>query len=215
MARNAEPSAVYIGAGWDTRPLRILKQIRHFIMVDACPKTQWAGVDAYDHNFVETVITKCLRAGFSIHLDDYEKLMKHAPPKQIRGDNAPPLDPFMIRFECEKTRRKISYYFNTLFPEDIDGELCRELYSASTLIIAGYHPHKCIANMIGAPFDLVLLEGTVFARDDSEEETLITDFYKNGMGEKIARCLYYHKKYVGETCNSIEDAVAYSAKYYD
>lgn len=213
MALFPEPSAVYIGAGWDTRPLRILKHIQHFIMIDACPKTQWAGVDMYEHNFTETLITYFMRAGFSIHLDDYEKLMKHAPSKQIRGDCAPPLDPFMIRFECEKTHQRISYYFNTLFPEDIDDVLCRDLYSASTLIIAGYHPHKCITNMIVAPFELVLLEGTVFTRDDSEEETIITEFHKNGMGEKISRCLYYHKEYVGETCNSIDDAVEYSTKY--
>ena len=230
----ADEVAVYIGAGLDTRPLRILGDVRRFVYADSRPKTQarLEGGGAadyslyYNYDFVDDVIATMNAAGFYVHDSDHAVLLKYAPRPADRARarttwrerlclglqrvacDQPPTGQFMVRFVSDKTKQTVYYHFNTVFPEEASGTLRCQIYAAETLVVAGFHPHKSIAKMMKPPFALVLLEGTSYGLSDDpdEQESLVAEMHREGLGPRVSQCTHYHKEYVGEYCVSMVHA---------
>jgi hypothetical protein len=186
-------SALYIGACWDTRFLKIL-DCKQFIHIDPSPNSNGTGYG--DKIFIDTLVNKLKKVNYYLTKNSYEKL------KDL-GENKT-----FLEFENneENTVKSLKYYVNTWFPQDIDKipNLKQEIYNIDTLIIEGFNPSSEIIHLIKNPINLVLGEHTYYG-EDTYEGTFINYLYKNKDSKNIKSMYLYRKKYEELKFNDIKE----------
>lgn len=126
--------AAYIGAGHDMIPVVVCKEIESFIYVDAGPSFDPS------HPFVSETSAKK-------RLDHLNKIVSQIGFFLIRHTRHKKIGIFEYRNVT--TNQTIHYYYNTVFPQDMDELLYKQLLECDTLIIAGYQPfyHNALSNI--------------------------------------------------------------------
>lgn len=202
--------AVYIGAGLDVRPIRILKHINHFIYLDSRPYTQqpmFPALKQYDDRYVDDFNSKMFRLDFNIvsnniepsgcmscfEFRDYTKLQT-------------------IKYKRDADGCTVTYHYNMAFPRGVNNEVKNTMRNADTLIVAGFFPHACILEYMKTPINIVCMEGTVYDCDDMREDTentIVQYLHQNENTPDVVSIVYYKKDYVkteflsiGQVCRS-------------
>jgi hypothetical protein len=190
--------AVYIGAGLDVRPIRAMKDIDMFIYVDSRPATEQPGHDKYytqcDKSFVSNFNRKMEILDFDWDISDAVLFNIRSKKKDM--------------IEYHNGNKVVRYYMNTSFP-DKNEKLLSDIALSDTLIVAGYHPHSCIINMMKKPIDVICWEGTVYDDGDDEDtkNSVIKKLYNNM--DDIRSIQYYKKEYVMTQFDNIADLEIY------
>jgi hypothetical protein len=183
--------AVYIGAALDVRPIRALKHIRHFIYIDSLPATQQPDYDLqhtqYQSAFMDRFCCKMEAMNFDWVVHDW-------PTNTL---------PFRVQFVRKGDHTVVEYYMNTPFPKAVDDKLRTVLTTADTLIIACFHPHQCIIDMMKKPVSVVCWEGTCYDDSDYDDSTVVKRLHQDMTG--IVDISYFQKEYVRLTFNDIAD----------
>ena len=172
-------TAIYIGAGTDTRPINSLPNITTFYYIDSLPKSPHGNLhygeeDWYRKNFISTLDKNMKTIGMEV-VDTKDDL------RIYRNGN-----------------RKIYYYTNVAMPEHYDKIKSIEF---DTLIVAGHDPHKCIMNN-KTDIKFIGFDGTYYGtnqcamNDEQEHENQLV--YKLHIDENIRKQFnyfeYYHTK---------------------
>jgi len=198
-------TAVYIGAGLDVRPIRVMKHIQHFIYIDSRPQTEQPGypsLEQYDELFISDFDNKMDALGFNISKDRvtsptcFELFFNTYKPKQQT-----------IEYTHENKKQTLTYHFNTPFPQAVSEELAHTMGQADTLIIAGFHPHKAILGLMKKPVHVTCWEGTNYefgtAAQRNDANTVVQHLHYN-MSD-VSEITYYKKKYSGYEYQSLAD----------
>jgi hypothetical protein len=111
-----------------------------------------------------------------------------------------------MNFDRESDKKTVDYYMNTSFPFDLDlfEDLKKEISCSSTLIIAGFHPHKSIIDMMIKPVHIICFEGTWYGNnnDDDCKNSIVQEMHSDM--NNIASIKYYKKKYIYENFSDLK-----------
>jgi hypothetical protein len=193
--------AVYIGAGLDVRPIRALAHIDRFIYIDSRPSTQQPTFDIqhkqYDKRFVREFCRKLEALDFEWSFTPTTNDSMCCFKKQYH--NAP----FAIEFE--NNRRSVVYHMNTTFPFSHDAQVRDEISKANTLIIAGFHPHKSILDLMQKPVQVVCWEGTWYGDEEYDDckDSIVAHMHTD-MSD-VGSITYYKKEYIPQTYKTLRD----------
>lgn len=193
-------TALYIGASWDIRFLKILDN-KNFIHIDPSPNSKGTGYG--DKIFIDKLVNKLKKVNYYLTSESYNKL------KDL-GENKLALE--FKNEEDEKNIKTLKYYVNTWFPEDIDKikNLKKNIEEIDTLIISGFNPSEKIISLIKNPINLVLDDNTYYGNQtdgcEDKENSLINYLHKNKNSTCIKSIILYHKVYEPFKCNNIQDA---------
>jgi len=169
-------TAVYIGAGLDTRPIVALKNIQTFVCIDSKGDTP----------FIQELVYKMECIGmFTDFASDpgcFSKRLKKST---------------CIIFK-QKNGRCVYYYVNTTFPIEVD----KNLLDCDNLIISGYTPHRCILDFMKKPLNLHLFEGTDNEEGTVTNHIIAVGFAQ----ARIRECRVYHEEYRSHTVGTIMEA---------
>jgi hypothetical protein len=58
-------------------------------------------------------------------------------------------------------------------------DLRQEIGKADTLVIAGYHPHKDILDMMKKPINIICCKNTYYGFKETNENSIVTKLYKD------------------------------------
>ncbi len=86
--------------------------------------------------------------------------------------------------------------------------LTQQMKSVDVLIVAGFHPDKCVLDMMKKPVHLMFLEGTVYSKIDGPDDanSVITHLHNKGFKGLVAECVMYQKMYFPVACLNMNDA---------
>lgn len=213
-------TAVYIGAGSDTRPICALaplrplcslseapeldveSRIRHFVYVDSRPRTEFPTVENPESmlspTFVDDVVSEMAAVG-----------MHHEPFTPIAA-------PFRARFQ-RKDGVTLHYYMSLPFSNALDesnsivSSFIEEMSSANTLIVAGFFPHYSILDRIRKPVRLATFENTYYADDEdyNDPENVVRYLHRNPL--LVGSILHFYKRFVGVACSTLGEVAAHCA----
>ena len=183
-------TALYIGASWDVRFLKILDNSNNFIHIDPSPNSNGTGYG--DKIFIDTLLNKLNKVNYIITEESYNKL------KDINEN------PTCLEFKNEN--KTLKYYINTWFPQDIDKiqNLRKDIENIDTLIVAGFNPSDEIINLIKKPIDLVFDTNTYYG-SQVKENSLIEYLNSNIYSKHIKSMTLYKKIYRRFTFNNIKE----------
>lgn len=201
---------VYIGAGLDVRPIKVLQNVKKFIYIDSLPSTQQPTLDKKNQQYSKTFIIDFCRKmeGLGLGFD------WNLPPQITNTCFASKItSPLKISFE-NKMGICVDYYMNTPFSSNISEELRKELSHADTLVIAGFFPDECILEMMNTPVHIICWQGTYYDDDDDDD-----DDYKKSVVRKIhqdttnvANITYYEKRYISKEFSSLKEVELYRCR---
>jgi len=196
------PSAVYIGAGTDVRPIRGLAHIDEFIYVDALPHTEFPGVD-------DPRLLRSDESGYAF-MGDFMRKMDALGFDWVSPDDVP-RRPTCTTFWRKSPACTVHYFWSTPFGPNWAGQLPAELRSAlascHTLIIGGYHPHACLLDYLPRPLNWVIMEDTCVSPSNSEEGQTVID--RAHEDPRVYDTLVHLKKaYVLKPCSNLKDFAA-------
>lgn len=156
--------AVYVGAGRDVDPIRLLPEIEAFVFVDSLPSTQQPGcIFMRDPLFGQAVAEALAGLGFV----------------EQRGGSKAVIDctrPHVRRFENPRTRRTVLYFMSYGFPIDVDFELATHLHACTHVIHRGHHPDKALLDFVPLGFKLACFPDTDYGAD-SEPDSIVQELY--------------------------------------
>jgi hypothetical protein len=203
-------TAVYIGAGLDVRPVRAMKHIQKFVYVDSRPATQQPEFDLKYNQYSERFVHDFCRKMESMDFD-WTYPVTNDPGERcgcLTKSSRKNTRPFVVRFFNKDTNVELEYHLNTPFPMMISDDLKKEVGKADTLIVAGYHPHECVLDMMTKPVNVVCWEGTWYGNEEHEDckDSVIRRLYRSMDG--IAAIKYYKKEYVSMRFESMHDVVS-------
>lgn len=189
--------ALYIGAAYDVRFLRIL-DCKKFIHIDPSPNSEGLG---YDNNFMEILIRKLNGVGYFLTDSGFDSLDKLKKNEKLK-----------LSIEFENQDKILKYYINTFFPQDITDSLKKDISEIDTLIVCGFNPSEEILNLINKRITLVLSDTTVYLPNDQEELEQfgpgIIDYLYNNKTEfkkHIKDIILYRKTYVKYKFDNIKE----------
>jgi hypothetical protein len=210
-----EQTAVYIGSGLDVRPIRVLSHIKRFIYIDSRPATEQPTINSkskynqYWPDFIHDFNRKMEVEDFDWNWDGQHTTNTICLLRSKKNNTKP----FMIEYFSLKTDVKVHYYMNTAFPQDITDDIIAELKSANTLVIAGFHPHVSVVQLMKKPVHIVCWEGTWYGNDHDdadEENSIIRKLYTDPNNtQDIASISFYKKQYVKTEFENIQDLENY------
>jgi len=169
--------AVYIGAGTNMKPINAKideKYIQIMLCFDSLPKTQFPSLGHINSN--------------NIQLDFLEELRNNA--NDLGFVETKPL------VFTNSNGQEIRYFTNTPFPSGVTEDLRQEIDKANTLVMAGYHPHKDILDMMKKPINIICMKNTYYGFKECTENSIIRKLYKDmsDMSDMsyISKIVYYY-----------------------
>ena len=186
-------NAIYIGAGLDVRPLKAMFYVSTFVYIDSRPNSANPGCGENqkdDFEFVYEFNLKMMALRWEIQYPV--------------GWKEKETEPFCLKYT--KGSRKLYYYFNTAFPQQVSDELRDKIAACSTLIVAGFAPHKSVLEMMSpGNKQFIGWEGTWYGKiddpDDSEYNNVVQ--YVQSTQPVDVEFVYYYKKYISKQCRSL------------
>jgi hypothetical protein len=176
-------SAVYIGAGLDIRPLKLLRHINRFIFVDSKPRNEFGTnltCSSFNTTFIEQLVDAMNLIGFVVESNKTFNNVKGIPNDSccmslIRKPKFS--SPGLLVFS--NGNRKIYYYYSTYFPYVEIDELNARLGYCDTIIFSKNDIHNRILELIKVPFTFVGLSGKSYYGSDRTGELINTSTFKN------------------------------------
>jgi hypothetical protein len=152
--------AVYIGAGTNMKPINAKidgKPIEIMLCFDSLPITQFPSLGhIYSENsqkhFLDELRNNANDLGF---VESKSLVFTNSKSQEIR------------------------YFTNTPFPSGVTEDLRQEIGKADTLVIAGYHPHKDILDMMKKPINIICCKNTYYGFKKTNENSIVTKLYKD------------------------------------
>jgi hypothetical protein len=152
--------AVYIGAGTNMKPINAKidgKPIEIMLCFDSLPITQFPSLGhIYSENsqkhFLDELRNNANDLGF---VESKSLVFTNSKGQEIR------------------------YFTNTPFPSGVTEDLRQEIGKADTLVIAGYHPHKDILDMMKKPINIICCKNTYYGFKETNENSIVTKLYKD------------------------------------
>lgn len=161
--------AVYVGAGRDVEPIRLLPEVKTFVFVDSLPSTEQPGcIFMRDPLFGQTVAEALAGLGFV-----EEKKTKDTKDTKVAVDC---MRPHARTFENAKTRQTLHYFMSYAFPQNVDFELATHLHACTHVIDRGHHADKVLLDFVPRKFQLLCFPGTYYGAD-SEEDSIVQELY--------------------------------------
>lgn len=208
MASAPQRKAAYIGAGLDVRPIRALADIvGTFVYIDSRPFCQNPGSKVAasgkqcDTQFVNRFMLKMEAMSFDWN------------PESIDAVRAASKNNTSCTVEFKRKGTTVRYYMNTAFPTPLplphNKEVYEDLRDADMLIVAGYHPHRSVLDVMKKPIDVVCWENTWYGRHDDDSDcdepggSVVSRLYENMDG--VRSLAFYKKTYVCHPCKCMED----------
>jgi hypothetical protein len=154
--------AIYIGAGTNMKPINTKidgEHIQIMLCFDSLPKTQFPSLGHVNSEDTQIDFLDELRNN-AYDLGFVESKSKH------------------VVFTNSKSQ-EIRYFANTPFPLGVTEDLLQEISKANTLIIAGYHPHKDILDMMKKPINIICCKNTYYGFKETNENSIVTKLYKD------------------------------------
>jgi hypothetical protein len=167
-------TAVYIGAGVNMKPINAKidgKHIQIMLCFDSLPITQFptmGHINSEDtqKDFLDELHNNARDLGFVES--------KHLVFTNTKG-------------------QEIRYFTNTPFPSGVTEDLRQEIGKANTLVMAGYHPHKDILNMMKKPINIICCKNTYYGFKETNENSIVTKLYKDMSDMSyISKIVYYY-----------------------
>jgi ssDNA-binding Zn-finger/Zn-ribbon topoisomerase 1 len=190
-------TVVYVGAGLDVRPIRVLPNVKKFIYIDSLPATEQYGFDKkysqYKPNFVNDFNRKMERL-------DFDWNFKYPRGKYIK--------PFKAVYKKDDDT-EVCYYMNASFPEQITEEIKKDVEEANILVVAGHHPHESVLDMMKSPEKIMCWEGTWYGNEEYDdcEKSVIRQLYTQP--QKGIKLQYYKKVYECHDFDTIAEIEAF------
>jgi hypothetical protein len=167
-------TAIYIGAGTNMKPINIKidgEPIEIMLCFDSLPKTQFPSLghvnsEGTQIDFLDELRNNARDLGFVES--------KHLVFTNLKG-------------------QEIRYFANTPFPLGVTEDLRQEISKANTLVIAGYHPHKDILDMMKKPINIICCKNTYYGLKETNENSIVTKLYKDMYDMSyISKIVYYY-----------------------
>jgi len=162
-------SCVYIGSNQDSYPLEIFKkEIETWVYFDSFPKSEgekeitleYEGKRSTPAMFWNSVKQWFSTAGF------IEKT--HIPE-------------FSLKIFINGTR-KVLFFYNTIFPQNINNLHKKIFAKCSNIYLNGYDPHKVIIKYLKYPLNLIIGPNMQVNMDGRTKNDLVTFLFKNYVG---------------------------------
>lgn len=162
-------SAVYVGAGTDTRPVRVLSgDVDDFIYIDPAPDGaggMWGNVDTFVNDFT----AKMAKNGWvpTSGQEDVRSLPGMFRPKTWQSFGcfgsktetpAAPRTRKMTYARCGKT---LTYYTHTHFPT-VPTEVAEAIRPCSAIILSGFDPDGSLLDMVQKGSTIYAFDRTVY-----------------------------------------------------
>jgi hypothetical protein len=123
-------TAIYIGAGTDTKPLQIFKHIHEFIYVDCQPRSEST-----------EIFPGCERPEFPQQAHNAVTKIGYSLTKNAND---------VYEFVHIQNGTILKYFMNCPFPYGLSPALVHEIKKASVLIVCGHTPSHIILDMMKA-----------------------------------------------------------------
>jgi hypothetical protein len=152
--------AVYIGAGTHIKPINAIidgEYIKTMLCFDSLPNTQFPTID---------------------HINSDESQIHFLRELRNNARNLGFFESFPLIFN-NSNGQEIRYFTNTPFPSGVTEDLRQEIGKADTLVIAGYHPHKDILDMMNKPINIICCKNTYYGFKETNENSIVTKLYKD------------------------------------
>lgn len=147
-------SAVYIGAGLDIIPIIVLTHIKKFIYIDSLPKSEYGTFCFEDERFYNKKF-----------IENLNKVMKNNNFDLLKQN-----ENYLEFYEKDTKDRKVKYFINMPFPENLTDESIEEINNCDTLILSGYCPHKVLIELMPKLNNIIGNTHTVYIHDEYEDE---------------------------------------------
>ena len=147
-------SAVYIGAGLDIIPIIVLTHIKKFIYNDSLPKSEYVTFCFEDERFYNKKF-----------IENLNKVMKNNNFDLLKQN-----ENYLEFYEKDTKDRKVKYFINMPFPENLTDESIEEINNCDTLILSGYCPHKVLIELMPKLNNIIGNTHTVYIHDEYEDE---------------------------------------------
>ena len=167
-------TAVYIGAGTNMKPINAKidgEHIQIMLCFDSLPKTQFPSLGhIYSENSQKHFLDELRNNAYDLGFVESK--------------------PFVF---TNSKGQEIRYFANTPFPLGVTEDLRQEISKANTLIIAGYHPHKDILDMMKKPINIICCKNTYYGFKETNENSIVTKLYKDMSDiSYISKIVYYY-----------------------
>ena len=162
---NYARKILYIGAGYDIKPVMHFPETKEFVFIDSQPRIKNEKLflepefnkKEYNSDFVNNLLLSCLYYGFTLEstniLDkNYYKKIISKKMYYISWFKKLPkhINPTILEFINKETQQRITYYISTNINFNMNNRLLFDISSSDSIIVTDYFPEINVLEHFGS-----------------------------------------------------------------